>query len=132
MENWNYDLADDGETFAVYDGTDPLPGNLIAHCDSPDIAMRIVKMHTGDRSVEERRLREVDHCLRARVAELEAALAWHPASAPPDSSREVVGYCTDGYLRLVNYENPTWNCTPYGFADVVEWCEIPLRMKDTP
>mgnify|MGYP001321708665 CR=1 FL=1 len=50
-----------------------------------------------DYLIEYRRLRKENEALRARVAELEFAQAWHPASEPPKLYAEE-------YL-LLNFEN---------------------------
>ncbi len=51
--------------------------------------------------------RQAFDALQAKIAELEARLAWHPASEPPEDDRDVV-------LQLADHGNLFFTCAFYG------------------
>lgn len=59
---------------------------------------------------------EIDR-LRARIAELEAAQKWRPASEPPETNKRVA----------VLFEDGDWDS---GYHDIHGWFDIPYEKLD--
>ena len=83
-----------------------------------------------DYLIECRRLRRENESLRARVAELEAEQAWHPASEPPNTQRKIQiqhkiendVFTDHGFYADDMYVSHEKGC---GWLDAVRWRELP-------
>ena len=82
-----------------------------------------------DYLMECRRLRRENEALRMRIAELESAQQWHPASDPPKHENGIEGQTASGMVFTVWYV-PT--CLAYGRyvsngeeIKIVRWRALP-------
>jgi hypothetical protein len=68
-----------------------------------------------------------------RIAELESALEWHPASEPPEDDRQVVTELNNGKFEIDYYWRPNYteHRWKYGHENVVRWCDIPPIGKES-
>lgn len=88
-----------------------------------------------DYLIECRRLRRENESLRARVAELEAEQAWHPASEPPETSDAKMVVYYDDCVNIGYFQHGMWYQINDGLTfshPVTHWRDLPPMPEAKP
>lgn len=96
-----------------------------------------IEEDNGEIMASDEVLPELDR-LNARIAELEAALEWHPASEPPENSRIVIIELDgiDDVIYMIGHYRPLqklWQVgsLTYVSSCVLGWHELPPMGKES-
>lgn len=100
------------------------------HAENADLKTQIQKMH--DNGLGESWIEQSEaHALRVRIAKLEAAQVWRPASEPPNNEQSVEVQFANGHCNtdFFNHDHHMWVIHRDA---VIRWRELPPTPQETP